>query len=72
MTYKPKHRGEPKPKYQITVGEHEIGWGVKYETEEFDTEEKAKARIKEINSRNVSPIAPDYYIQAESDIEVVW
>lgn len=67
----PKHRGEPKVQYQITVLESERGWGQDTWTEEFDTSEQAQARIKEINSKNVSPVAPDYYIQAYADIKEI-
>lgn len=62
--YEPKHRGEAKVVYRITVVERERGWGGDEWTEDFDTEDAAWARIKEINSKNTAPVAPDYYIAA--------
>jgi hypothetical protein len=56
--------------YQIRVFESERGWGSKRWTETFDSEEKAKARIREINFRNTSPTAPDWYQIAEEKIKV--
>lgn len=44
--------------YRIWVTESERGWDSERWTETFDSEEKAKARIHEINSRNTSPTAP--------------
>lgn len=58
-------------KYEIDVMESERGWGQNWWVEEFDTPEEAEARINEINGRNVSPIAPDYYVQAKDSIRVV-
>ncbi|QIN94159.1 hypothetical protein PP459_gp074 [Streptomyces phage Wakanda] len=58
-------------KYQITVFEHERGWGQDYWYEKFDTPEEAEARINEINSQNKPGPAPDYYIQASTDIRAV-
>lgn len=58
-------------KYEITVMESERGWGQSFWEEKFDTAEEAQARITEINSHNTAPVAPDYYIQAFTDIKVV-
>lgn len=58
-------------KYEITVIERERGWGGDSWTEEFDTPEKAQERIDEINRRNKPGPAPDYYIQAESEIRAI-
>jgi hypothetical protein len=58
-------------KYEITVMESERGWGQDYWTEQFDTPEQAQARIVEINSKNTSPVAPDYYVQAYTTIKTV-
>jgi len=58
-------------KYQIQVVESERGWGREYWQELFDTYEEAKARIKEINSKNTSLTAPDWYMQADDTIEAV-
>lgn len=71
MTYQPKHAKPKVTKYQITVMESELGWGQDRWTEDFDTREEAQKRIIEINSRNVSPVAPDYYVQAYDDIKVI-
>jgi hypothetical protein len=58
-------------KYKIHVMESERGWGREYWTETYDTYEEAKTRIHSINSKNTSPTAPDYYMQAEETIEAV-
>jgi hypothetical protein len=58
-------------KYRIRVVESERGWGQDRWTEDFDTFEEAKKRIKDINSKNTSVAAPDWYIQADEHIEAV-
>ncbi len=51
---------------QVAIIESERGWGRKIdEIKTFDTREKALAFIKEYNSYNTSPTAPDWYMQAE-------
>jgi hypothetical protein len=57
--------------YAITVMESERGWGQDYWEEKFETPEKAQERINEINSRNTSSTAPDYYMQAFAEIRAV-
>lgn len=69
MTYVPKHRGEPKTRYQINVVESERGWGRDEWVEEFSTFEEASARVREINSKNTALHAPDWYIQASNEIK---
>jgi hypothetical protein len=69
--YTPKHRGEPVVKYRITVVERERGWGADEWTEDFDSEQEAWDRIKEINSKNTAPVAPDYYVQAVGKVTKV-
>lgn len=58
-------------KYRIFLLESERGWGQKRWTEVYDTVEEAWERIKQVNDRNVSIVAPDWYMQAEDRIEVV-
>lgn len=58
-------------KYRIQVVESERGWGQERWTEEFDTYEQARARINEINSKNTSLSAPDWYMQADSIVEAL-
>ena len=44
-----------KPKaYRVDIIESERGWGREYWQEVFDTYDEAKARIKEINSKNLN------------------
>ena len=51
--------------FEIEIREFERGWGDKrIDTEEFETYEAACAATDEINSKNTSRTAPDYYIQA--------
>jgi hypothetical protein len=57
--------------YRIFIVESERGWGQDYWTEDYPTFEAAKKRIVEINSKNTSPTAPDWYMQAEDRVEVV-
>lgn len=57
-------------KYRLNLMESERGWGRDYWHEDFNTREEAEARMKEVNSKNTSPVAPDYYIQA-LDIKIV-
>lgn len=58
-------------KYRIRVMSSERGWGKEYWHEDYDTFEEADQRIYEINSKNVSLTAPDYYEQADTKIEAV-
>ena len=58
-------------KYRIQLVESERGWGQEYWQEEFDSHDQAMLRIKEVNSRNTSLVAPDYYVRAESQIEAI-
>jgi hypothetical protein len=58
-------------KYRIQVVESERGWGREYWQEDFDSYDQAMLRIKEINSRNTSLVAPDYYVQADNQIEEI-
>lgn len=57
-------------KYRLQMVESERGWGQKYWHIDFDTREEAEAKKKEVNGRNTSLVAPDYYIQAQT-IEMV-
>lgn len=63
--------------YRVKMIESERGWGRSYYHVDFDTFEKAKAYIVEVNQRNYEDYAktravPDYYIQPETEeIEAV-
>jgi hypothetical protein len=69
--YVPKHRAEPVVKFRITVMESERGWGRDEWTEDYDTREEAQNRIDFINGFNKPGPAPDYYMQAYSEIKEV-
>jgi hypothetical protein len=58
-------------KYQITVTESERGWGCDTWKELYDTLEEAQARISSINARNVTAVAPDWYMIARTDVKVI-
>ena len=58
-------------KYRIIVVESERGWGREYWTEDFNSLAEAEARIREINLANISATAPDWYMQAQSGVEVI-
>lgn len=60
-----------KIQYRIYLVESERGWGQKYWHEDYDTYEDARRVIQEINSKNTSLTAPDWYMQAEDRVEVV-
>jgi hypothetical protein len=49
----------------------ERGWGRDYWTEDFDTMQEAKDRIKWYNDQNTAEMAPDYYEQAENVVTAV-
>lgn len=58
-------------KYRIQLVESERGWGQEYWSEEYDTFEEAKERIKDVNSKNIGATVPGWYMQAEETIEAV-
>ena len=58
-------------KFRITCLSSERGWGREYWTEDFNTLNEAKARIKWYNDKNTALTAPDYYEQAEEKVIVV-
>lgn len=58
-------------KYRVQLMESERGWGRDYWHEDYATFEEAKKRIEEVNSRNTSPTAPDWYMQADTRIEAI-
>jgi len=58
-------------KYRINCLSSERGWGREYWTEDFDTLQAAKDRIKWYNDQNTLPMAPDYYEQAEETVIAV-
>lgn len=58
-------------KFRINCTSSERGWGREFWTEDFDTLELAKARIKWYNDQNTAPMAPDYYEQAEATVIAV-
>jgi len=63
--------------YRVKMTESESGWGRSYYHVDFDTFEKAKAYIADVNKRNKEEyektrMVPDYYIQPTTEsIEVV-
>jgi len=58
-------------KFRIFLISSDRFWGQEYWTEDFDTYEEAKRRIEDVNSKNISWDAPDFYIQAETRVEAV-
>lgn len=58
-------------KFRIKCMSSERGWGREYWTEDFNTFEEAKARIKHYNDQNTALTAPDYYEQAEDNVIAV-
>ena len=58
-------------KYRVTLLESERGWGQNIWTEDFDTMAEAQRRIWSVNAENTSDTAPDYYVMADNDVEVI-
>lgn len=58
-------------KYRIRLVESERGWGQEYWTEDFNTRAEAQERIRSVNAKNTAKVAPDFYIAAFPDIEIV-
>lgn len=58
-------------KYRVTLLESERGWGQNIWTEDFDTMEEAQRRIWSVNAENTSDTAPDYYVMADNDVEII-
>lgn len=54
----------------VIIREYERGWGSSViDMVTFDSYTEAKALVDSVNSKNTSPTAPDYYIQAEMTID---
>lgn len=58
-------------KYRIKLVESERGWGQEYWNEDFNTRAEAQERIRSVNAENTEEKAPDYYVAAFPDIEIV-
>ncbi len=58
-------------KYRVHLMESERGWGQDYWSEDYDSLEEAKERIRKVNADNTSLVAPDWYMQAEERIEAI-
>ena len=58
-------------KFRINCTSSERGWGREYWTEDFNTLNEAKSRIKWYNDKNTALTAPDYYEQAELNVTAV-
>lgn len=56
----------PEPAAVVVLTEHERGWGAKpFDATPYYTVADAERRVKEVNSHNNLPSAPDYYITAD-------
>ena len=58
-------------KYRISLVESERGWGQECWTEDYNTRAEAEERIRSVNAKNTAPTAPDWYIAASTEIEIV-
>ena len=58
-------------KFRIQCLSSERGWGQERWTEDFDSLQEAKARIKWYNDKNTASRAPDYYEQADDTVTAV-
>lgn len=58
-------------KYRVHLVESERGWGQERWTEDFDTRAEAEKRIFDVNSQNTLSYVPDWYISANTTIELV-
>ena len=57
--------------YRINVRSMDRWSGPEFWTEDFDTMQDAKDKIKWYNDRNTEKMAPEYYEQAELRVMVV-
>lgn len=58
--------GISKFQFAVNIFEYERGWGSRLdEVKEFDTFEEAEKFIKDFNSKNTEPTAPDWYMVAD-------
>lgn len=56
--------------WKVVIIESERGWGQRVdEVKEFETKAEADAFVKEFNSENTAPTAPDWYMQAQEPYE---
>ncbi len=58
-------------KYRVHLLESERGWGSERWTEDYDTRVEAEKRIFDVNKENTAARAPDYYVVANREIELV-
>ena len=58
-------------KYRVKLVESERGWGQEEWTEDYDSYEEAKERIRSVNAENTASTAPDWYMVAFTTIEAV-
>lgn len=65
--------------YEVQYVEYERGWGSNhFDSNYFDSKEKAETEIKEYNAKNNLPQVPDYYsvargpylVEVNDDVEV--
>lgn len=57
--------------YRVTLIESDEWSGQSSWTEDYATLDAAYERVTTVNARNVSPIAPSYYVRAKKKIEAV-
>lgn len=58
-------------KYRVHLLESERGWGQERWHEDYNTRAEAEKRIKDVNSENTLSYVPDWYISANTTIELV-
>jgi hypothetical protein len=59
-------------KYTAVIIESERGWGQRVdEVKEFDTEKERDDFIREFNSHNNLPSAPDWYMMAQTGKDII-
>lgn len=58
-------------KYRVKMVSSDRWSGRSYWCEDFDTYDEAEKRVETVNAQNTAPTAPDYYEQAEKNIEAI-
>ena len=63
---------KPKYRYRVDIIESERGWGQKVDDIKFfDSEDEAKAFVRDYNKDNNLPQVPDWYMYADGPTKVM-
>jgi Asp-tRNA(Asn)/Glu-tRNA(Gln) amidotransferase C subunit len=58
-------------RFRVDIIESERGWGQKIDEQKFFTDaNEAYKFVEEFNAKNTAPVAPDWYMQAQTPVRV--